>query len=1535
MACKYRYKGGLYTQEELLVLPEFKDTFAKQQLERSYVNNNTGENTNTEINFFMPAEGEAGVFTKFLQFKKSLLSEYNKRLNKLGAEKRKKDITIEYLTKLNNLERELKLRIEGNYELGILGLKQEIKDLEKNATIDSVGIYAEKDLQRLEKLASSNNVDDLREAQYLIDFYNLAGTFKRNIDNPFFTQEEMFLEDENSNLTTEFRLSDTTMQKFKDWGNLANSYQNIIDKRKEEITVNTINNDSSVKRTYKGKEFAFNDIVKSDTGLKDVDWISMWTMDITQGISSNNGIIPQVMFSFLANRFEERLSWERDYSEKIDKLNPEVIKELRRLNQTLASKGIVGLQGTSYQIFKEITKDGNETGGLIQKFNKEYFDNQSKALNKFRERFDDANIATVHTTKNRLFNTAFEELKKWRRNSNIIIDINSIPKILNNPEFASIVSNTNINSNHEAYLISLLGQKGYDEQIEKQTTLLRKYLSEKQSMLETLLIMENKSNHADLSDKAKNDLLYWENNHNPLRGIEDYDSVNGVFFAGRKSNNFMDYNTFVPRKFKANISSVNGKYVFTDTTIRTENYNDTFNEIEKNPTLNEFYELLKEGCETFRENMPYEVQQKMAVNTLPALMKTSSEIIADNNTSKLSALFAAFRHLTERIRLSFGVNKQSELSYATIDPVTGKSNYKVNDQFIKGNTKAVEDRMIIEKTKFIQNFNSTIKNDADKLVNIKRFTTKSIHTMNTPVLVQLAQYLHVDISLADIQAKKLDKLIIRTGEIVDIGRIIKDFSIHSVVQSQSFDLAKIMKYYAKLTMQYAARQEALPVMEIMKQHYENIKKPETNNVNENKFHVPTDQFMTSGVRTKAITQMDDWFERVVLDNYGTKHIGVHGGDTKIDKLLGKIDNMGGKTDVSKLIKNSMPRYYEDIYSTEEKKKLTEIEGLLKNETDDKKIVELNKIKAGLGKKRTATAIIDNLLSWIRTLRLGYNISSASTNFLEGVTSNMILASQGDYFDPQEIYHGYGVIKSSFLKNVSFGLLETGEAKKNRSLMDKFNVIMDSKNELQKSSIKTRGSKLSWLSPHELNQRVEYINQSPIMIAMLRTLKIKDKSGNESTIWNAMSNSGHLKDEFKTNENINNWEHLKGDDYLGFKQKMHKAIVLGHGNYDELRGMMIKSGSAGKALMMFKTWIPMQFYWRFASEQDDIQSGTQGFKGRYLSYGKGTAAVHGTAIGAAMFGPIGAIAGGALGAYLGNQFGTDSGIGMLKESIEATKQIFKKAIGMPINIIAGRKLIGTGDKAFEDWVVGGKGTFLNREDLGEENSNFYELNKFTAQDAKNMRGNMADITMQLAWLAMILLTKSLFWDDDDKPDDAERIAHNILVNKLMQLSSQAAMYTNPVDTYKSTIGSNAMMQYLIDCGKEVVAIENYFEGRDIIQSGINAGESKLKQQTHKIAMPGLFKDTFFGFETQAERVFEESPFHPLFRSDKVKDKEDNKRDRAKRRLELEKQYTIDQFDDEKAMEKQINNILDEELPTPTRLKKLQTTREEYKKDYPTE
>ncbi len=1448
--------------------------------ERDHINNNTSYGNNHSYSIASSDIPFTGVFEKYIQFKNDELANYQKRLDAIKGIKNSKDITTKELEKLSKEEREIKLAINGNRELGVIGLKEEIEDLEDKANVKAVSYYAEKDLDRLSKLIKSNEIKDIKEAQRIVDFYEAAGTFRRKQENPFFNEDDIFTRDENGEITDDYKLDKETRDQFSEWKNIAVGRKNTIDGRLESITEDAVNNSNQVQNTYGDKKHKFDEITYKEAGLRDTDFFSQWFLDITHGLASHNGLIPQVMFSVLVNSLEAKEEWSRGINKYTDENSDDIHKELIKLGQGIDKIGILGIKSASFNLFKQVSKEGNDTHNLVQIHTKEYIDAKSKALYLFSANFKKARTYIDYEQRNKAINRAFETLKQWRLQNSIVIDYNKLS-----------------DDSYKKELVKLLGERDYIEAIEEQNRLIRAYNSDREGTIQIALAKENKNTYEELSDKFKNEISLWEARFSPDKGLEHHNSVGGIFFGDRKENNYMNYNHFVPRKYVADIiANINDdKYEIKDTDKETGHYDKNYETIHSNTVLSNFYDKVKEFCEVMYENMPYDLQEKTSVYTLPGLMKSSGEIINEHkNGNMLSAISPAYRTMMDRFRTSFGVVKQSNTSNAKNDPITGKPNYKVNDGFLRNNSRAINDRVLIERTKFLQSFNST---RVKKLDTVKNVTSKFLSEFNPDSLALLSQYLHVDITVDQINNDNIDAIKSRLDKtsngndyIVDIGRLINDFSLHSVVQSQSFNLPKLMNYFSEMIMGYAARNEALPLLEILKKHYNSIENPETTNVGETIWNKIKGKYAKVGVRTGGNRQMDNYFNRVILDNYSNKHTGVFHVFNK-EGLIGRT-----------------------IYSSQERKEYNELTKLIENESNEKTRNELILTRDKLGVTRTATALFDNFLNWIRTLRLGYNLSSMTTNFLEGVTSNMILGATDEYFDPKEIFYGYRVIKWSFLKNISLGYIEHPEARKLRLLVDRYNIIIDNRNELQKSY----SSKiLDAANPYAGNQRVEYINQSPLMIAMLRTIKIKDKDGNEDSVWNATdSETGNLQEQYRTPENVENWEALRGKEYQIFKSKLEDVITLGHGNYHDLRGMMIKSTSLGKAGMMFKTWLPEAMYWRFGMEQDNIRTGKKGVKGRYLSYGAGTGLIHGAVAGAAMFGPIGALVGGGIGAGAALAFGTDSGVGMLRETIDATRLLVKKMIGMPINLIVGKQVMNINTK---QWF--GKGEYFDYAGQGKKT-------KFTIQDSKNLQANMADIAIQLAWLGLIIAVKHFFWDDDDKPQDAERQAHNILVNKLMQLSSQASMYINPVAMKSNTIESIAVIDYFKVVGKELDRVQKYFNGEDIIQTGVNAGKSGLGIQTKKMLLPGIFKDTKLGFGSQADKVYpQESPYHRYFHSKEYLEKDENKRERAAKRADLQDNIEFKGMDD-KEKKRQIEKLVNDDLPTPNKLEKLGVTRKEY-------
>lgn len=1459
------------------------EPFSEEQVERGYNIDNTGPNTDRFINL-SPVEETVGVFEKFIRHKERLRGFLEQRLSSISKELKSPKTSTERRTELNNLRLKIKQRLDGDPAKGISGINEEIIDLKRNANINAVGYYIEQDLNRLKSLSKSNNAIDLKEARTIIDFYDKAGTFQSDIDNPFFPQNQIFFFTEEGKPTPDFQLGQEMMNQFKQWRDIAMGFAPAIDLKEKEVTVNAFNADYGVKKAYDNREFSFDDVVHTVEGLKDIDWVSAWAMDVTQAIFSKSAPLAQVMHNYLVNQMEKHLNYSREYAKAMEELTPLVTKRLGEIEggkYKLRAFGILGINGVSYDLFLDSTKNGMQTGTLVQRFTKEFVDAQVEQSEKFKKAFEGARLAD-ESVKGALYNAAFEQNKQWKRANTIIMNPSLIDEIIDDPEFAEFKGKATDQEKaaHRKQLIDLLGQKGFNEEVVRQQRLLSKYLADKQSYLDAQMVAEGVTEEKDLTPHSKFIIKQWDLQHNPMIGVEDYYSTQGVFRDNRKVNSYMDYNNTIPRAFKPKITTSGQFYHLEDTQQSTEFYNQKFKTIEGDETLSNFYTLVKDGLEKITESAPYELQKSMPALTLPMLQKSTAEFLIDNRNGTLKMVSSAWRKLWDRIRLSFGLIQQSEVSYAVKDPITGKYNYKVNDQFLQGNQRAVKERSIIEKAKFLQAYNAGKKQG--RLEVIKRFTVLPIGALNSNALAHLAQLLHVDITMSEIEAGKIDKIKAITGDKVEIGKIIRDYAVHNVVQAQSFDLPKLMKHFTNLASAYAARTESLPVMEIMKAHYDRIKNPKTNNVGTPILNKIENLIASEGDRKKAVMQMEDWFQRVMLDNYGIKHWKPFGAktETKTEEETGTVST-------------KIPLIGKKIYSTEDKKKIREIDKLLSQKgLDEKEAGKLAAIKEDLGKTRTASAAIVNFLDMIRTLRLGWSLSSGVMNFAEGYVSNMIIASGGEFFNPEEIYYGYAVARQSWLKNMTFGKYATKEARKARELMDRYNVLLDSKNELQKSTVKTNLSKLEALNPYEINARIEYINQMPIMIAMLRSIKIKSKTGEESSVWNAMDKHGDLKEEFRTEDNVNSWEKLTGDDYLAFKNKMNEGIVRAHGNYDELRGMMVKSNLAGKAIAMFKTWLPMQLFWRFGQEQTNLKTG-ETFKGRYRSFTPGTAAVFGMGIGLSAFGPIG-VAMGAVGYLGGKFFGVETELGALKEMLITTKMLFKKSLGMPINMMVGKNLVKNNDD-FSKWIGNGK---------------------FTALDAKNLRGNMAELSIMMTSLALMLLVKSFFWDDDDDKDDPERQFHNVAVNKLMQLSSQANMYVNPSSMWKNTFGDIAVLKYLEDAMKEIKNLQE-------LASGTDPGGTKTWRQTKKLFIPGLFKDDKLGFGTQAEKQFEPSPYDDWFKSEDVITAKKEKLQRKNRNEQLKEMGYKDQ--------KQRLEILNIEMPTTKQLNKKGYTREEWEQE----
>ena len=1402
-------------------------------------------------------------YERYILYKENLLRRLNDRLAKIEAEKKKYASNSNKLKELTKLENEIKTRVEGSEELDIIGLEQEILDLKSAPPIDKFNYYAEKDFNRLDKLTQSDNIEDLHEAKIIISFYESIGNFDINIPNPIFESEDIF-DSVGKNI-----LPKDIVQNFTELSQKAKSYENVIEQKAKKAVMDVINNNRKVKAVY-DKEMNYDEVFFKDEGLKDTNWIDTFVMDITNGIFSHNGIVPQVMMNTIQNAFETNLVYAKSVENRVNDLQSEVEKELTKLGYSI---NIPGVKGVSYDLFRATDKNGQFKDSVTQRYTSKFIEDKSKMFNEFNTKLDFARLAEDPNKKQQLFQDAYAFRDNWYRKNTIVLDVSKISDIVNDSSLASFQQYFNKDDNYTQELKNLLGEQGYKEEIDKQIKLLRNYQTALDVFTDNLLAEAGLNSINEFSDVEKSKLEMWIKRNNPFIMAQSFNSGKPITKGKLKLNSSMSYNYAIPRKNKVKVNIKDGNYNYQKLNEETEYYDKRFETIESNPTLKEFHNLLMEVNQKIYDTMPLEVREKFSAYSIPALKKNLIEILFDKNLSLLQRISKAAREIYDRIRALFGINEQDNLSYANVDPITGKPEYRVNSAFLKSNRQEIDRRYNIELMRLKKAMGVPLS------TSIKKYDTYDLTKLNGEVISILAENLGVDANITAIK-NKLNNEDLETAE---LGKILKNAITHQVVENNSFDLPKILKLYSYLTMEYAARQEVLPTIEMMKRHYENIKRPAETGTGKSIINANTNKTRLEGERINANKQMNAWFERVVLGNYGSKS---EFGDGKI-KRVGKL-GVTGNDKVDRLTKKLQTTVTGKIYDTEEKIMVAKLDALiedvttnLKNTTNKEEIEELTKnlsylqkMKDKLGKDFSTVASMDAMFNFIRFKGLGWNLSSYVTNFMEGQIANMTIAATGDYFTPENIYRANDIVKGSFLKNISFGKVATPGAKKARVLMDRYRILQDASNELQKASTKSAFSSFKNLSPYEGTRRTEYLNQTPLMIAVLLDTNIVGKDGQQSNVWDAMNADGTFKEEFRTEENIKNWEQADGKSYNDFASHMKKMIVNAHGDYDELRGIMASEYISGKAFLMFKRWMARQLYQRFAvTPQNDLEVGMRDYRGRYLSHTKTSGMLHGAIVGFGGLGLLGAgatgiLIGGTAGLLLGKFYGSNSGLNFLQELAFTSKELGMNLMRIPVNNITGKQTI--------------------------KSTNYDKLvdSDLSERDIKNFKANLIDMSLTLSWVAMILFTKALLWDDEDEEDDARRKAHNLLVNRFMQLSSQASMYVDPVDTYENTLGKLPVINFLNDVRKTAVETQDFLEGRDILASGPNAGESAFYNQFQKTFFPGILKSNL-GFESHMSRQFETSPFDKWFTGDEKEAQTKARSMRAEYRKELKNEGLEDE------------------------------------------
>ena len=1113
--------------------------------------------------------------------------------------------------------------------------KREI--LAKNiSAFEDIEIFGKNQLNEIATLLKQPAVsaDDVYYAQRILNLWKKAGDFSIQAD------EHIFLDEDEFN-TPEIR------EIFRALASKAQDLQNIVTKIRRDHTtdfVRTSTNDGTLTQE---------DIFKA---IKDTHRVAADTLNV------GRLKIPILQAGFMAVE-RATIVAQQEASKMwgdLDKLTEKVLKKT----------------GNTYNIFKQVTENGEETARHVHRFSSEFFEIRNQLLkNAFWAK--DPKTGEVKRDKNQI-QTFFD----WVNKNTISFD----PRILAEdtgsdngtvPDkflYDRVKYTEADKQKHISDLKFHLGEKGYEYYKARVERKLEKFRLRRQA------IYDKTQMEAGLSQDEKDALFVtWLREHSPYWGM---DMLENPMSRKKGPNSFYEpkgvreYVEQVPRK------TIDGS--------ATKWYDKNFEKIEADEDLLAYYNYMTELMSTLRYMLPEQKQALMGVGVLPTIEKSLMDVF---NEKGLMMGIVPFWDKMKQLQTTTDL---ATTVYKDIDPLTGDIQKDIQLQYIQDTDSRVS---------------SLVR---EKAIRYKQETGKPADN------------------------KKMQ----------EFRREARD----TISKQQSWDLTKILKAYSLTVLAYKHKSAIEPELRLLNQEIQDLEEVETNQSGD----IQTDPNGKVISNKQGLSNLKSAWEFF----FDSQYLGISGR---------KVEG------VSKT----------KIYTKAEQKRKEELEDLLSKEEDDKNKEFIQSQIDSLGGFRTTSGTVDAVLKFNTLKGLGWNFGSAFSNIGFGVISNIVQGADGRDYSMANLRKAYMLSLNSIGRNLSADILfndPNGTATKIRTLMDKWDLLQTSNKELYDTSQKSSFNKLRRFGPYTLQERSEYLNQAPIMIAVMMDFKAKDSEDNEVSLWDAFGADGKLRDGYTSDF-----------DEVRLIQKIKRIIEMNHGDYNN--ALRVKSTSVGRALSQFRTWMFEGFANRF--ESGVKSDGTPNIdyalsyglsepyirKGRYRSYTKGQLITTGTALGTALLPGIGTALGAGAGYLVGKFAGLETKENALSDTLFTLKQLARK--------------------------------------LMFKSTQFDE--RFTATDAANIRKNMTELYIMMGLMGLALVLKGMVDDEDEK----DSMVTNFLLNQTVRLRTDIGFYTNPLEAEKLTktaLPMASMVQDISELFGDIGAHLND-EKDDVFQSGPFKGSPK--------------------------------------------------------------------------------------------------------------
>ena len=1374
--------------------------------------------------------------------KNRLLKAYKNKLKDINA------IISNPQNNLSKEELENLIELKNKINKAQNSLYRTIADINSNKEEYELFMNSEEDLDVAEALINNNNplVRDL--INNIIEFYQSIDLSKQNLDNPIFTNE---IYDDRGNIL----LPATLRAKIENIVNRANELDRKRVAQNKEVVNNLLLETGAIRlyEEHTGKKITIDEMLR--IGARDVSFLEKHMFDVTTTLTTNSlaELLPKLAQHVYHNEFTRQEHYKISLQTRLIKNKPKLLERMKQLGFV---KKFGKWTSVDYDLFFEKDEYGNITDKIISLFSPAYRRLKENIDSDF-ERTKDAYLQNK-ISKSKYTSSIRKRLNWYKNNTETINIFRLIDLKLNKQHYDEhfIEYTGEEKQAYKEYLINKIGIDAYDSIIKETQSKINEY----EITIESITSQEK------------------------LETFKKYNNP-GIYIKNRNKVNSLNFLTFLPKnEIIAGTEFGQNKFV----SGYSENYKLLLEE--GNESLLEFYKIYSELNDYINAIPDPTLKKHLSDHSVLRIEKLTFEILSDPSIPFLTKLSTIIKKWVEDLKEKIGTKPRENISGIRFNHITGKPLYGVDTSWITTNKTKVQKQIDIELINLLKVYNQEVS-EADQVTDL--YPGKLNISSNLRTQAYLAHMIGVN-DLNEIGWIDINN--------VDIRSVIEQCLINQSFQEQSKDLHLILNQQIALVTLYHARNTVLTDMIAIRSLYVDISKItnkssgvinyDDKNTTDDILYHELDGLKTNQERQNAITRFDSWFYNNILGIHYTDEA-VYIKDTDrtigddIKAILNKINphrnsdeinlNALSEEDAKRVIFSITGRTNKLSYVLKRDKeiakkledgiiyleqKITDTEQSLneyEKESDQykdvaQKISDYKFIRNRLVNNYenilntiTWKSLMDCLLEYIRFIGLGYSFRSAVNNFFEGQISNSIQAASGRFVSQKSYYKARRILNTALLKTISFGKIVTPNNSKTRVLMERYNILQDSSDEFRKSLNKSTYGKLSDITnPYALTSRVEYLNQSPLLIAMLMDTEIKGVDEiTTSSVWDAMDENGKLKPDFRTKENIETWENCNSEEYVKFKSKIDEAIVSTHGDYSETRGNMSNYNTFSKVMFIFKRWFPRHLANRFQTEQLSLELG-KWVKGRQRSHNTGTVAVSLFTAAFMIFNLPITLAATGIGTLAFNLSGLNTGVtktgNIILDMLAFIKDVSVQYLNLPVRLLTRHAGIGS-----------------------------ISQGKLRNIDYENYKANAQEVAILLMLTTLMMAIKSAFADDDDDDEDESKTKStikNISSNIIMQQINQMVSYANPVGTAVDFVEGNSLLRTTDNWYKFFKSLSD--ENKYFV-TGAKKGESKSWHYFKKVTLPSILRDEYLGLGVYAEKEFDPWVHNDLFLTEEQKSK----------------------------------------------------------------